>query len=60
MLKEYALLRVLFRGINKFSYRTFVMMMTYADHPHQGLLSSIPLSITQRPGPVDPKWKTFV
>lgn len=49
MLREYALLHVSFQGINKFKYGTFVMMKTDADHPLLGLLSSIPLSITQRP-----------
>lgn len=49
MFREYALLHVSFQGINKFRYGTFVMMTTDADHPHLGLLSSIPLSITERP-----------
>lgn len=57
MLRDYALLHALFRGINKFRFRTLVIMMTEAGHPHPGLLLSIPLSITQRPGFVDPKWK---
>lgn len=50
MLRTYALLHVSFQGINKFRYGTFVIMKTDADHPHLGPLSSIPLSITQRPG----------